>query len=89
MIYLKPRLHWYLQYYRTHVHLSHLTQPPSLALPYFAAGGYSTGGHPYGHYALDARQMELEMALQQRRHHLANQLQVEEEMDCKLAKLCD
>ena len=44
----------------------------------------ASAADPYPSYAaLDARQRELEMALQQRRHQLATQLQAEEEMNCK------
>ena len=61
---------------------------------YIAAGGgipaaAAAAADPY-HYALDARQRELEMALHQRRHQLATQLQVEEEINCTLtAVVCD
>lgn len=59
---------------------------PFLHIP-ITAGGIPTAAaaDPY-HYALDARQRELEMVLHQRRHQLASQLQVEEEMSCKLTK---
>lgn len=42
---------------------------------------------PYGYAALEQRQQDLEMALHQRQQALASQLQVEEEMNCKLSWL--
>ena len=47
-----------------------------------AAAAAAAAADPY-RYALDARQRELEMALHQRRHQLATQLQVEEEINCE------
>lgn len=70
-----------------------LSHPPRPAPLHTAAGGgipaaAAAAADPY-HYALDARQRELEMALHQRRHQLATQLQVEEEINCELTVDCD
>ena len=51
-------------------------------IPAAAAAAAAAAADPY-RYALDARQRELEMALHQRRHQLATQLQVEEEINCE------
>ena len=66
--------------------ISHSNPHCILSCNKYAAAGIpaASAADPYPSYtALDARQRELEMALQQRRHQLATQLQAEEEMNCK------